>query len=45
MSRPIVETKTMKISNVKAQLSSLVNEVYREERRILIEKAGSRLRP
>lgn len=34
------ETQTMKISEVKAKLSSLVNEVYRKERRILVEKAG-----
>jgi prevent-host-death family protein len=33
-------TQTMKISDVKNQLSSLVNEVYRKEKRILIEKAG-----
>jgi prevent-host-death family protein len=35
-----LETRTMKISEVKAGLSRLVNEVYRNERRILIEKAG-----
>jgi prevent-host-death family protein len=34
------ETQTMKISDVKNQLSSLVNEIYRREKRILIEKAG-----
>jgi prevent-host-death family protein len=34
------ETQTMKISDVKASLSSLVNEVYRREKRIVIEKAG-----
>ena len=33
-------TRTMKISDVKARLSSLVNEVYRKETRVLIEKAG-----
>jgi prevent-host-death family protein len=33
-------TRTMKISDVKNQLSSLVNQVYREETRILVEKAG-----
>ena len=32
--------QTLKISDVKARLSSLVNEVYREETRVLIEKAG-----
>jgi prevent-host-death family protein len=30
----------MKISDVKNQLSSLVNDVYRKETRILIEKSG-----
>jgi prevent-host-death family protein len=34
------ETQTMKISDVKANLSRLVNEVYRKEQRILVEKAG-----
>jgi prevent-host-death family protein len=34
------ETQTMKISDVKNQLSSLVNDVYRREKRVLIEKAG-----
>jgi prevent-host-death family protein len=34
------ETRTMKISDVKAKLSSLVNEVYRQQTRVLIEKAG-----
>jgi prevent-host-death family protein len=33
-------TETMKISEVKAKLSSLVNEVYRKEKRVLVEKAG-----
>jgi prevent-host-death family protein len=33
-------TRTMKISDVKARLSSLVNEVYRQETRVLVEKAG-----
>ena len=32
--------QTLKISDVKARLSSLVNEVYRKETRVLIEKAG-----
>jgi len=32
--------RTLKISDVKARLSSLVNEVYRKETRVLIEKAG-----
>jgi len=33
-------TRAMKISDVKARLSSLVNEVYRHETRVLVEKAG-----
>ncbi len=33
-------TQTMKISDVKNTLSSLVNEVYRQETRVLIEKSG-----
>src|SRR3954465_2275788 len=32
--------QTMKISDVKNQLSSLVNDVYRSDTRILIEKSG-----
>lgn len=40
MRKPLPETATMKISAVKSHLSGLVNEVYRGERRILIEKAG-----
>jgi prevent-host-death family protein len=32
--------RVLKISDVKARLSSLVNEVYRNETRVLIEKAG-----
>lgn len=33
-------TRTMKISDVKARLSSLINEVYRQQSRVLVEKAG-----
>jgi prevent-host-death family protein len=33
-------TQTMKISEVKNQLSSVVNRVYRKEARVLVEKAG-----
>ncbi len=33
-------TQTMKISDVKNHLSSLVNEVYRKETRVLVEKSG-----
>ena len=32
-------TKTMKISDVKNKLSSLVNEIYRKQTRVLVEKA------
>ena len=32
--------QTMKISEVRARLSSLVNEVYRKEKRVLVEKSG-----
>jgi prevent-host-death family protein len=33
-------TQTLKITDVKNRLSSLVNAVYREEKRVLIERAG-----
>jgi len=33
-------TQTMKISEVKSKLNRLVNEVYRQETRVLVEKAG-----
>jgi prevent-host-death family protein len=33
-------TQTMKISDVKNTLSSLINAVYRKEIRILVEKSG-----
>src|SRR5215207_10568181 len=33
-------TQTMKITDVKNKLSNLVNEVYRKETRVLVEKAG-----
>jgi prevent-host-death family protein len=33
-------TETMKISDVKQQLNSLVNRVYRKETRVLVEKSG-----
>lgn len=33
-------TETMRISQVKTQLSSLVNRVYRQETRVLVEKSG-----
>ena len=34
------ETRIMKISEVKNSLSSLVNEVFRGDTRVLVEKAG-----
>jgi prevent-host-death family protein len=33
-------TQTMKISDVKNTLSRLVNQVYRKETRVLVEKSG-----
>ncbi len=33
-------TQTMKISDVRGQLNTLVNRVYREETRIVVEKSG-----
>ena len=33
-------TRTMKISEVKSRLNSLMNEIYRNETRVLIEKSG-----
>ena len=33
-------TQTMKISEVKNQLSRVVNRVYRKETRVLVEKSG-----
>lgn len=33
-------TQTMKISDVKQQLNRLVNQVYRRETRIVVEKSG-----
>jgi prevent-host-death family protein len=33
-------TQTMKISDIKNQLFRLVNAVYRQETRVLVEKAG-----
>jgi prevent-host-death family protein len=36
----LTRTETMKISDVKQQLNSLVNRVYRRETRVLIEKSG-----
>jgi prevent-host-death family protein len=40
MSDPVPMTQTMKISVVKKNLSSVVNEVYRKETRVLVEKSG-----
>ncbi|MBX3069321.1 MAG: type II toxin-antitoxin system prevent-host-death family antitoxin [Thermomicrobiales bacterium] len=33
-------TQTMKISEVKTHLNALVNRVYRDETRVLVEKSG-----
>jgi prevent-host-death family protein len=35
-----IPTQTMKITDVKNQLSNLVNRVYRNETRIIVEKSG-----
>lgn len=40
MREPQPATETMKISEVKQQLNSLVNRVYRHETRIMVEKSG-----
>lgn len=40
MSTPPPTTQTMKISEVKQQLNRLVNQIYRKETRILVEKSG-----
>jgi len=34
------KTQTMKISEVRGQLNNLVNQVYRKETRIVVEKSG-----
>lgn len=34
------QTETMKISDVRSQLNTLVNRVYRNETRVLVEKSG-----
>lgn len=33
-------TQTMKISSVRAELNTLVNQVYRHETRVVVEKSG-----
>jgi prevent-host-death family protein len=33
-------TQSMKISTVRAELNSLVNQVYRKETRVVVEKSG-----
>ncbi len=33
-------TETMKISDVKSRLNSLVNDIYRQEKRVVVEKSG-----
>jgi prevent-host-death family protein len=38
MNQPI--TDTMKISDVRSNINSLVNEVYRHEKRVIVEKSG-----
>lgn len=40
MTRHQSTTQTMKISEVRGQLNSLVNQVYRRETRVVVEKSG-----
>jgi prevent-host-death family protein len=40
MREPTPMTQTMKISDVKNTLSSLVHQVYRQQTRVLVEKSG-----
>jgi prevent-host-death family protein len=40
MSKPQSTTQIMKISEVRGQLNSLVNQVYRRETRVVVEKSG-----
>ncbi|MBA2597007.1 MAG: type II toxin-antitoxin system Phd/YefM family antitoxin [Chloroflexia bacterium] len=40
MREPELMTQTMKISDVKNTLSSVVDQVYRKEIRVLVEKSG-----
>ena len=40
MSTQPIATQTMKISEVKSRLSSLVNEIYRTRTRVIVEKSG-----
>ncbi len=40
MSAPHPTTQTMKISDVRSQLNTLVNRVYHKETRVIVEKSG-----
>jgi prevent-host-death family protein len=40
MNKPEITTETMKICDVRSNINSLVNEVYRHEKRVIIEKSG-----
>jgi len=40
MRKPLPTTQTMKISDVRSRLNTLVNEVYRKETRVVVEKSG-----
>jgi prevent-host-death family protein len=40
MTEPTIPTETMKISDVRSNINSLVNEVYRHEKRVIVEKSG-----
>ncbi|MBA2518663.1 MAG: type II toxin-antitoxin system Phd/YefM family antitoxin [Chloroflexia bacterium] len=40
MFEPQPKTRTMKISEVRSGLNTLVNEIYREETRVVVAKSG-----
>ena len=40
MSQEQTKTQTMKISDVKQQFNSLVNQIYRGQTRVVVEKSG-----
>jgi prevent-host-death family protein len=40
MGEPQPMTQTMKISDVRGQLNTLVNRVFRKETRVIVEKSG-----
>lgn len=40
MDKPEITTETMKISDVRSKVNTLVNEVFRHEKRVIVEKSG-----